>query len=151
MNRAVSFTVPGKPKGKGRPRHTRDGHTYTPEATVKYENLIAYCAAKAMGGRPPIEGPLCLAMIAYVEPPKSWPAKRRAMALFGLEVPTTKPDGDNILKTVDAANGLLFTDDKQIAEWFIRKLFGSPARLEVRVKPYFDTAFAPMPDYRDNL
>ena len=43
QNKEVSFTVPGKPFGKQRPKMSRRGKfvtTYTPKETVEYENLI---------------------------------------------------------------------------------------------------------------
>lgn len=36
----IEFTVDGEPVGKGRPRFTRSGHTYTPEKTADYEQLV---------------------------------------------------------------------------------------------------------------
>lgn len=39
----VDFTVPGEPRGKGRPRFSKSGHTYTDSETRAYENkIIAY-------------------------------------------------------------------------------------------------------------
>lgn len=38
--RSISFSVPGEPVGKGRPRFTRTGHTYTPGKTESYESLV---------------------------------------------------------------------------------------------------------------
>ena len=40
-----AFTVPGEPKGKGRPRFNPmnpAAHPRTPEATLVYENLIGW-------------------------------------------------------------------------------------------------------------
>ena len=36
----IEFQVFGEPKGKGRPRFTRFGQTYTPKDTADYEKLI---------------------------------------------------------------------------------------------------------------
>lgn len=38
--RSISFSVPGEPVGKGRPRFTRTGHPYTPGKTESYESLV---------------------------------------------------------------------------------------------------------------
>lgn len=38
--RSISFSVPGEPAGKGRPRFTRTGHPYTPGKTESYESLV---------------------------------------------------------------------------------------------------------------
>lgn len=34
------FEVPGEPRGKGRPRFTKDGHAYTDSETRAYEKKI---------------------------------------------------------------------------------------------------------------
>jgi hypothetical protein len=36
----VTLYIPGKPQGKARARTCKTGHSYTPENTVLYENLI---------------------------------------------------------------------------------------------------------------
>lgn len=38
----MTFFVPGRPRGKGRPRFTRTGHAYTDEATRDYEAHIRW-------------------------------------------------------------------------------------------------------------
>ena len=48
--RYITFTVPGKPVGKQRPRFSRQGtavRTYTPRQTAEYERLVrvSYIAA----------------------------------------------------------------------------------------------------------
>ena len=48
---AVTFTVPGTPVGKGRPKFARRGNftvAYTPEKTASYENLVKIAAGQAM-------------------------------------------------------------------------------------------------------
>ena len=47
----VCFTVPGKPQGKGRPRFTRSGHTYTPDRTAAYEERVKLAYRQAGGGK----------------------------------------------------------------------------------------------------
>lgn len=40
----VSFTIPGEPQGKGRPKFARRGNfvqTYTPKKTRTYEDIVA--------------------------------------------------------------------------------------------------------------
>lgn len=134
----ISFTVVGRPQGKGRPRMRKDGHVFTPVKTVRYENLIAHCAAQAMAGRAPLLGPLVLSLAVYVPVPQSWPAKRRNAALLGVVVPETKPDIDNAAKALlDAINGVVFVDDKQVAVLNVRKLYGTTPRLEISVSNYF--------------
>ena len=52
-------------------------------------------------------------------------------------MPTTKPDGDNILKVVlDALNGLAYDDDRQVVKMCIIKVYGSNPGLVVQVGEY---------------
>ena len=48
IKKSITFEVVGEPKGKGRPRFTRSGHTYTPQATKDYERHISQAAFVAM-------------------------------------------------------------------------------------------------------
>ncbi len=131
----IRFTIPGTPTGKARPRFAK-GRTYTPAKTVAYERQIAAAAVTAMDGRAPLEGPVYLIVSAFFEPPKSWSKKRRADALARLAWHTFRPDADNILKAVcDAANGIVWADDCQVAFAKVTKQYGSEARVEVYVEP----------------
>jgi Holliday junction resolvase RusA-like endonuclease len=131
------FTVPGEPRGKGRPRFgkTRAGFAvaYTDDKTAAYENLVKLAARQV--GATSIDGPLSVQISAYFVPPQSWTKKRRAAALAGGEAPS-RFDIDNISKAVlDGLNGIAFGDDKQIVTLFARKAFAEVARCEVQVFP----------------
>lgn len=127
-----SFTVPGVPVGKGRPRFVKaTGRAYTPEKTASYESLIAYAASQAMRGADPISTPVGVKVQAVFPIPASWSQKRKADAHWH----TSKPDGDNILKAVgDALNGIVWADDKQIARTSIAKVYGETPGLHVFVE-----------------
>ena len=78
----LTFFVPGVPKGKGRPRFSRQsGRAYTPAQTAAYESTVAYAGHAAMQGKSLIEGPVGVKMTAVFVIPASWPAKRKAAAL----------------------------------------------------------------------
>ena len=113
----VTFTIPGQPQGKGRPRVGRIGtaaRMFTPAKTVAYEGLIAHAAQSAMAGRPMFEGPVVVDMELHCQVPASWSKKKQAAALAGELLPTTKPDIDNVVKAVfDGCNGVLWRDDVQ--------------------------------------
>lgn len=114
----VTFTVPGKPQGKGRPRASRDGHMYTPKKTREYETLIAMCYR--MKGGKLFEGYIQLDITALYPLPKSMSKADKQRAVLGELLPDKKPDGDNIEKAVaDALNGVAYEDDRQIvsASW----------------------------------
>ena len=111
-----SFFVPGKIRGKGRPRFTgvgKFGRAYTPKETVHYEALVRLAYQQKYNSKEPMTGPLSLAVVCWFPVPKSWSKKKRAEALLY----AGKPDADNIIKAIgDALNGVAFADDSQIAD-----------------------------------
>lgn len=133
---SLHFHVPGVPVAKGRPRTVVRGKFashYTPKPTVQYENLVKAQAAQAMQGRPPMEGPCALTIIACFPWPKSTTKKRRA-AVDGAWK-DTKPDVDNVLKAVkDAMNGVVYRDDSQIATVTASKVLHDVPGLRVIVQ-----------------
>ena len=127
-----SCIVQGTPCGKGRPRFTKTGHTYTPGKTADYENKIASEAKWRMLGLEPIRLPVAIEINAFFEIPASWSKKRTAEALDMPHV--SKPDMDNIVKLVlDALNGIVYRDDSQVYSITASKFYSGLARLEIRV------------------
>jgi len=124
----------GEPRGKGRPRFARrTGHAYTPQKTASYEACLRHEAALAMGDRPPLEGALCVQVSAYFGVPQSWSAKKRDAALAGEIRPAKRPDLDNVVKMLDAFNGVVWRDDAQIVSGLIEKHYSDRPRLRVGV------------------
>lgn len=104
----------GTPVGKGRPRFTRLGHTYTPPKTRAEENRLKLLSRDFMGPTPAFSEPLTLNFVVLHEPPQSLSLKRRS-ALIATALPAKRPDLDNIIKLyLDAMNGIVFLDDAQI-------------------------------------
>lgn len=135
----VVFTVPGKPQGKARARTTRTGHTYTPEKTVLYENLVKACYMEMTPRQTWFNGePLALTIYATFSIPKSKTKKEKQMMLQGYKFPTVKPDADNIAKVIcDALNGVAYTDDTQIIELRVIKRYvreDTPAHVTVSIE-----------------
>lgn len=135
----VEFVVYGRPKGKGRPRFTMDGHAYTPQATKAYEKEIRQ-AFQAAGGTSFGAVPVAVEVTAYYPVPKSArKADKEAMAA-GLVVPMVKPDIDNIMKAVlDGIQGDdgAFHDDVQVVSIRAEKRYdriGSPGAVVVRIR-----------------
>lgn len=118
-----TFTVPGKPFGKQRPRVTRTGHAFTPKETVSYENLVRMSFVEKYPEFIPTGGPVILSIIAAFPVPPSWTKKKAKAALAGNIYPG-KPDIDNVLKIIqDALNGIAYTDDAQIFHADITKSY----------------------------
>ena len=134
----ISFTIPGDPKGKARPRLGRSGHAYTPADTVSYENLVKLCFREAAGDDwTPIgpDVPISCRIYAYYPIPKSVSKKRRAAMLDGLLLPLRKPDWDNIGKIVcDALNRIAYDDDAQICDARVLKLYSDQPRVNVELR-----------------
>ena len=133
---SISFTVPGKPQGKGRPRFLRaTGRAYTPKETASYENLIKVCAMEALNayeGQWQLTGYYDLTIDIYFLIPKSRPKEWKELALNGEIKPATKPDIDNIVKAFgDALNGIVWKDDQMISNVFTGKLYAEIPRCEV--------------------
>lgn len=123
----IAFTIPGQPQGKGRPRVGKiGGHArmFTPQSTVAYEGLIAHAAQQAMEGRALIEGPVAVTLDIRCQVPASWSKTKKAQALIGAVMPTTKPDQDNVIKAVfDGLNGVAWRDDVQVVQISSRKRY----------------------------
>lgn len=146
----VEFTIEGPPVGKARPRVTRTV-TYTPKKTSQYEDLVRYAAINSFKGVFDKDEPLDVKIIAYFEVPKSLSKKRKALCLANQELPTKKPDADNVgkiimdgmnqkmkrdkqlHKMVEVMRGI-YHDDKQVTTLVVKKRYAERARVEVRVK-----------------
>lgn len=131
------FTIPGPPHGKERARVTSRGgypHAYTPEKTALYERLVGECYNFTHPGAKRLTGPVELKITAYMPIPKSWSERLKQEALAEIVLPTTKPDGSNILKSVeDGLNGIAYADDKQITFAAVSKKYGAMPRVEVEI------------------
>jgi Holliday junction resolvase RusA-like endonuclease len=136
MSAAIYFVVPGAPYGKGRPRASSRGgfvRLYTPAATVAYEGEIARLAEIARAEWPVMATPMSLRVIAHHPIPVSWPKKKQQAALAGDLIPG-KPDLDNVAKAVlDALNGVIYEDDKQVIRLVAEKRYSVEPRVEVYV------------------
>lgn len=133
----------GEPQGKGRPRSriasSRGGKqfvaVYTPQATRTYESALKHAGKQAMKDLVVLEDPLSIFVRAVMPIPASWAKRKRAAARAGEILPTTKPDFDNIVKTLDALNEIVWLDDKQIVRAQIEKVYGDEPHLLIEVRP----------------
>ncbi len=134
----LSFSIPGIPVAKGRPKFSARGgfaRAYTPAKTQRYEDLIRCEAAAAMGERAPLDEALSMVVTAYVAPPKSLSKKRRAEALDGSLKPVTRPDLDNYAKAaLDGCNAIVFRDDSVVTDLIVRKRYSERPRLTITVE-----------------
>lgn len=131
MSTILQATIPGEPVAQGRGRaFYRPGlgvRVFDPAksrawkgvAQVHYQEALKAASLAA----PAFVGPVEVHVLAVFTCPRSQyrkrdPVPRRPKA--------TKPDASNILKAVeDAANGLLFVDDSQIARVTVERYVGA--------------------------
>ena len=139
------FTVPGEPKGKGRPRAVpdiiwKDGQPeafvrmVTPRDTRMAEKVVRDAFMAAHPDHKPWTGAVQINFTAVFETPKSFSRALKDAASRGELYATKKPDKDNIEKLiVDALNGIAWADDAQVMGGGIKR-YGSPARIDVSLK-----------------
>lgn len=136
----IEFTVFREPQGKARPRFTREGRAYTPKKTANYERFVREIFLECYPRwSKPLETDLKITVLAFFEPAESYSKKKKADCLEGLIRPHKKPDVDNIAKVVlDALNGLVYADDKQVTDLRVRKRYSTVERVEVIIQDDVD-------------
>jgi len=129
QDRPISFTVYGNPVPKARARTVRLKNglttTYTPKKTEQWEDMIRLQILKH---RPEklLDQAIVLKAVFVLQRPKSIPKKRI--------YPETKPDLDNLLKSLtDAMEGIIYTNDSRIIKKEVEKIYGDPPRVEVEL------------------
>ena len=121
----ISFVVPIRPQGKGRPRFARAGdgvRTYTDAKTRAYEEMVRLHAIRAMSGRKPFDAAVEVEILA------------------GFKSSTTPgwfvsgADADNIGKAaLDAMNGVVYRDDGLVVSLLVVKIRTWSDQLEITV------------------
>jgi len=112
----IALTINTAPIPKGRPRASKSGHVFTPERTRSYEyRLKVEAFAQCRKAR----------WVVTAEPVEV------ELRFF---VKAMRADLDNLIKAIDAFNGVIWVDDRQIrridAAVFVDKI---RPRTEVRV------------------
>lgn len=141
----LAFTIPGDPRGKGRPRATvfkgKEGvparaRMYADSKTVSYENLVKVAAHAALAGRQPLDEPLTMRVLVRMVPAASHSAKKQAAMLAGAIWPTKLPDLDNVVKAVlDGCNKVAFRDDALVVRLSAQKTYATTAGVDVTIQP----------------
>lgn len=127
-----AFSIPMEPVAKGRPRMTKSGHAFTPMKTRTAEGTIKYFAARAIGENrmPLFDGPVEVSVSFVFPRPTS--VKRRLHSV--------KPDLDNLVKSMDALNGMTWVDDSQIQFLTAQKLYGETGLIKIKIWPLLSRA-----------
>jgi len=143
----AKFTVPGEPRGKGRPRFRawidpkdplkkRILHqVYPDKETVAYEEHVkARYREQCKGVRFEAGAMLEIQIVAYLKIPKSETKAMKTAMEVGYIRPTKKPDCDNVLKMIaDALNILAYKDDAQVVNCNVQKYYSHVPRVEVTI------------------
>ena len=125
----MKITIPGKPIPLRRPR-INNKRLYDTQTKVKESYGILF----KMKQKEPLTGPLTLVCCFIFQYPQ---AQRKKMKLNHPH--SSRPDGDNLLKFImDAANGILYHDDSQVAHIIVLKCYGPIAKTMIELKPYED-------------
>lgn len=126
------FIYHGNPRGQERPRF--GGRAYKTAEAKAYENGIAIAYKLAVRNRKPLEGPLSVEILAGYPIPGSTTKAQRAAMLSGEQLPTKKPDIDNVVKAIlDALNGQAWLDDKQVISVNAKKIYAEHPGLIVTI------------------
>jgi Holliday junction resolvase RusA-like endonuclease len=142
----IEFVVLGTPAPAGSKRGFNIGGrvviTDASKRSRPWKALVSDAAGMAMndatGGRMGLlHGPLGMDVTFYLPRPKSHYGSGRSAeqirpgaALY----PACKPDTSKLLRAVeDALTGLVWRDDSQVVNQWARKMYGEPARCELRI------------------
>lgn len=113
MTKRYFFTVPGRPRPKGRPRMSR-GRAFTPKTTADYEKLIRHYATGIV-----------------TEPSDSNDITFNVNVYFKNK---THGDVDNYIKIAsDALNKVAYNDDKQIKHVEGHLYYDKDERMEIEI------------------
>lgn len=142
----IHFVIPGEPIALARPRAMSfGGHARVYEPTkspsAQWKGKASWLLREAMGGAPPLTGPVTLAVVFTFALPKSHWKKKVPVAEHQH---TKRPDLDNLVKNLlDAANGVVVMDDSQVCNIRATKVIGRQG-----MEPSVIGSFEEEPDFR---
>lgn len=143
----LEISIPGEPCAQGRPRFARRGRFVVAYDPAKSRNWKATAQQHMRDARgpdvPPLQGPVsCEISATFTCPKGDWRKREPQSRRWHWK----KPDPENVAKAVlDAATGVLWLDDSQVARLVVVKAIGAQGeapRVWLRVGPI---AEAPTP------
>ena len=131
------FFVPGKPKGKGRPRmNMKTGRMYTPASTKQYESEVRKAFIK-QGGESFGDAPVMVEIEAQYPMPKSWSKKKKDEARDTYS--GVKVDIDNLAKVLlDGMQGCVMDNDQQVVILVASKRWADTGGVKVTITELSD-------------
>lgn len=135
----INVRFPFEPKPKLRPRFKVRYNrvlTFTPTETKAFEAEIAkYYTLVSKGFIYDQHKPINVTLHFALPIPKGTSKKKVAAMVEGLELPTKKPDIDNLVKSVlDALNGIAWYDDNQIVTLSASKEYSEEPHIDLTVR-----------------
>lgn len=128
------LVIEGQPRPKQRPRIVQ-GRAYTPKETRNYELMIAEAWQWQCKEFAPKGEAIEVILDFYLQIPKSWSLKKRVAAEEGKIVPASRPDIDNLAKSIlDGLNGIAYEDDSQIVSLILAKYYSNRPRIEIHIR-----------------
>lgn len=132
----LTFNI--EPQQQERPRATGRGRfirVYDPPKTAKFKQKMAKLAMVEMQGKDKFDSAISVTIRFFRKVQKSISKKEHARRTQGHVRPIVKPDLDNYIKsTLDALNGVIWTDDATIVELNTSKWYADDPRIEIEVK-----------------
>ena len=127
-----------EPQQQERPRATGRGkfiRMYDPPKTAKFKRELKQLARLEMQGKDKFDSAISVTIRFFRKVQKSISKREHARRTKGHVRPIVKPDLDNYIKsTLDALNGVIWTDDATIVELNTSKWYADDPRIEIEVK-----------------
>lgn len=143
--KVLNFAVLGNPKGQGRPRFSTKGgfvRAYDAKGSKEEKDTVRSVVQQAIveqhWNMPGVDMPISIEIHAYKQPPSGLQKWLRIAGVNDLVNPLSKPDIDNIAKLyMDAMNGIVYPDDKQVFDMHVVRHYSDTPRVEVTVIGFF--------------
>lgn len=127
----IILEIPGIPFPWRSPTITRFG-AFSPNR-AKIRKLQTYVRKLYLGR--PLTGAVSCSMVFFMPMPKRFSKKKRQDALCGKIFPVTRPDRTNLGKLYeDILNGVVWIDDAQIVDGFVREVYGETPHMVFIIK-----------------
>ncbi len=125
----VTFTIPGAPISKARPRFYRRGKfvgTYNSQETEEGKAMLFL---REQWRREPTIQPIILEATFFMPIPKGTSKKKTIQMIEGEIKHIKRPDCDNLLKFLkDCCNGIVWNDDSQVYKVIAEKRYSENPR-----------------------
>lgn len=140
----VSFFCPGIPQPGGSKRafaHKTTGRIVVTEdcrRSKEWRAVVALAAQAAMGGMPPLAGPLAVSITFTLSRPKGHYGtgrNARTVRAGAPRYPTVKPDTTKLLRAAeDSLKGICWLDDAQIVRQHAGKEYGEAPGVWIEIR-----------------